>query len=74
MTYMVIGLGSMGKRRIRLLKKYLGEINLVGIDLNADRLNEVKEQFGIKTFESVEEAMAQSKIIGALVCTSPITH
>ena len=41
-TIAVIGLGSMGKRRIRLLKNQLGK-KVIGIDTNIERLTEVTE-------------------------------
>ncbi len=73
-TYMVIGLGSMGKRRIRLLQKNFIDIDIVGVDPKLDRLKEVHCDFGIKTFESINKALENRTIQGAFVCTSPITH
>ena len=57
MKIIVIGLGSMGKRRIRLLSdhKY---IELFGIDSQESRCQEVKEKFGIKCYESIAAAVA----------------
>ena len=42
MNIIVIGLGSMGKRRIRLMKKMKLPVDIVGIDSNQDRCNDVK--------------------------------
>ncbi|PCI27240.1 MAG: oxidoreductase [SAR324 cluster bacterium] len=74
MTYIVIGLGSMGKRRIRLLQENLVSLNLVGVDRNPDRLKEINKQFGIETFENIDQALQNREVKGALICTSPITH
>ena len=40
MKLLVIGLGSMGKRRIRLLKEYDSSIEIIGIDKQAIRRDE----------------------------------
>ena len=45
MNILVIGLGSMGKRRIRLIKELYPEFVIYGVDGRQDRCNEVKELF-----------------------------
>ena len=42
MKYLVIGLGSMGKRRVRNLLA-LGIINVAGFDIRKDRRQETKK-------------------------------
>lgn len=37
MKFLVVGLGSMGKRRIRLLKSNYNNIELIGVDTKEDR-------------------------------------
>jgi predicted dehydrogenase len=54
MKFVVIGLGSMGKRRIRCLKK-LGEEDIIGFDLRQDRCDEVSEKYGVKTLSNWKE-------------------
>ena len=54
MKIVVIGLGSMGKRRIRLIKELYPEYEIIGVDGREDRRNEASELFGISCFESVE--------------------
>ena len=57
MNFLVIGLGSMGKRRVRLLKKYIenrkddlcGEWKVAGVDSNPDRRKEAALQFHMET-------------------------
>lgn len=79
MKLLVIGLGSMGKRRIRLLKKYFiqeGTENwkICGVDNLEIRCKEVKETYGIDTFSSLEEAMESDVFDGAVISTSPLSH
>ena len=47
MKVLVIGLGSMGKRRIRNLLK-LGYKDIIGFDIRTDRINEVNKKYHIK--------------------------
>ena len=37
MKVLVVGLGSMGKRRIRLIRKYDPTITIIGVDTNATK-------------------------------------
>ena len=60
-TIAVIGLGSMGKRRIRLLKNQLGK-KVIGIDTNIERLTEVTEIFHIPCYSSIELAICCRRI------------
>lgn len=48
MTIQVIGLGSMGRRRIRCLQA-LGHTDIYGYDTREDRRNSAKNDYGIKT-------------------------
>lgn len=70
----VIGLGSMGKRRLRLLADFFPEIILIGVDSRKDRQEEVESIFNIKTFESLQEAVKEGQIEAVCICTSPISH
>lgn len=70
---LVIGLGSMGKRRIRLI----GEIDdcvVIGVDGKMERRREAEEKFGIRTYSTLEEALRNNKFNCAFVCTSPLSH
>ncbi len=48
MKFLIAGLGSMGKRRIRNLLA-LGERDIVGFDIRADRRQEALDRYGIRT-------------------------
>ncbi len=73
MKVIVIGLGSMGKRRIRLLLEHKN-IEIFGIDSQIERCNEVKEKFGLKCYASISDAVTAESIEAALICTSPLSH
>lgn len=73
MKIIVIGLGSMGKRRIRLLNEKT-DIQLFGIDSQESRCAEVKEKFGIKCYASVAEVCAEEHPDAAVISTSPLSH
>lgn len=82
MKFAVIGLGSMGKRRIRLLKEYIDELqtydrkewNIYGIDSREDRCAEVQSQYDIKAGKDLDKALEENKFDAAFVCTSPLSH
>lgn len=70
---LVIGLGSMGKRRIRLLMER-DDVIVCGVDGQAERCKETEEKFSIATYASIEEALQHQQIDCAFVCTSPLSH
>ena len=71
MKFLITGLGSMGKRRIRNLQ-YLGERDIIGFDLRKDRRKEAEEKYGITTFASINQAMEKNP--DALVISTPPNH
>ena len=73
MKIIVIGLGSMGKRRLRLLSER-NDVELVGIDSQESRCEEVKEKFGITCFKSIAEAVGAEDVEAAVISTSPLSH
>ena len=68
MRFLVVGLGSMGKRRIRNLQ-YLRAGEILGFDLRTDRREEAEKKYGIKTFGDFEKAMGENP--DALVISTP---
>jgi len=74
MNAIVIGLGSMGRRRIRLIKQYSSNIKIVGIDLNDNRRKISEEQFGIETDTDLKKVLDVNDINCAFICTSPLSH
>ncbi len=71
MRIVVIGLGSMGKRRIRLIKEMYTDYTIIGIDGRADRREEAINQFGIECTDSIGGI---GTVDCAFVCTSPLSH
>lgn len=73
MRVAVIGLGSMGKRRIRLIKQFRPDIEIVGIDMSQQRMDSAKKEFNIVCEESINKTMGKT-IDGVFVCSSPLSH
>lgn len=73
MSYLVIGLGSMGKRRVRNLKA-LGITGIAGLDPRADRRAEASEKYGIETFAGLEEALQKVEPQAFIISTPPDLH
>lgn len=74
MKIVVIGLGSMGKRRIRLLKKYDKELQISGVDLNEGRRKDCENIFNIETFVDLADIENVKNYDCVFVCTAPLTH
>ncbi len=54
--YLVVGLGSMGKRRVRCLKALgVESSNIYGMDIREDRCAEAVDQYGINIVKSADE-------------------
>lgn len=70
----VIGLGSMGKRRIRLIKENFPEINVVGIDNSDERCEEVKSLFNIDVYNDSNEFFNLDDFDAVFISTPPLTH
>jgi predicted dehydrogenase len=73
MKFLVIGLGSMGKRRIRNLRE-LGFFDISGLDSRSDRRDEVEDQYGIKAFADLNLALQDFNPDVFIICTSPDAH
>ncbi len=74
MNIVVIGLGSMGRRRIRLLKKHFTGNKVFGIEANQEKAEACQMEHGIETFCSLSEAKEAINIDCAFICTPPLTH
>ena len=69
MKIVVIGLGSMGKRRIRLIKELYPSYLIYGVDSREDRREEAKELFGIDSYIKISDV--SDDVTCAFVSTSP---
>lgn len=72
MKFLQIGLGSMGKRRIRNLQ-YLGYNDIVGFDLRKDRCEEASNLYGIKTIDAID-SVDWNEITHVVISTPPDQH
>ncbi len=70
MKILIIGLGSMGKRRLRLMKKIAPDAEYAGVDNKESR----RKESGILTFSSVDEALAEFNPKITIISTSPLSH
>ncbi|PRM96149.1 Gfo/Idh/MocA family protein [Aliarcobacter cryaerophilus] len=73
MRFLVIGLGSMGKRRVRNLIALGHKDNIAGFDLREDRRIEAKK-YEIDIFDDFEKAMNEFKPNAFLISTPPNLH
>lgn len=75
MDVLVVGLGSMGKRRIRLLQRFSVVEDIIGIDGRLDRRQEAKELYNCFVYDNMDDALSNHKNIKcAFICTSPLSH
>lgn len=75
MTLLIVGLGSMGKRRARLTHGIDAAIRVVGVDSNGERCDEaVRLGLVAAAYSTIGEAVAVEKPDAALVCTAPLSH
>ena len=72
MKFLVIGLGSMGKRRVRCLQA-LGFGDVLGVDPREDRRQEAARLYGIGTAAAVEPARLAG-VDAVIVSTPPDRH
>lgn len=73
MNVAIIGLGSMGKRRIRLLQENFKDVVIVGVDTNEERAKSIQKEFGIQYKNSIRQLTGE-QIDCAFVCTAPLSH
>ena len=75
MKLLIVGLGSMGKRRARLAKGIAAAIQIVGVDTAEGRRAEAKQlALADEAYPSIAEAVAAAHPDAALVCTAPLSH
>jgi len=72
MKYLVVGCGSMGKRRIGHLKQ-LSMDDVLCYDIRKDRRTEVEKIFGVKTTVNLDDALHQNPE-AIFICVPPASH
>lgn len=73
MKYLVIGLGSMGKRRVRNLQA-LGIEHVAGFDPRTDRRQEAQAKYEIPVYDTLEAAMQTFVPQTFVISTPPNLH
>ena len=73
MKFLVIGLGSMGRRRVRNLQA-LGIKDIAGFDIRVDRREDAKKKYGIAVFEALDDAMKIFSPQAFVISTPPDLH
>lgn len=74
MRIIVVGLGSMGKRRVRLLGNNFAEHQVAGVDQSESRRLETVEKFSIQVFADLMEGIREFQPEAAFICTPPLLH
>jgi len=69
---LIVGLGSMGQRRIRNLQE-LGYRQLIGFDIRDDRILKTRKKYKIKCFDSLRNALKE-KLALMIIATPPHLH
>lgn len=72
MKFLQVGLGSMGKRRIRNLQ-YLKAGEIIGFDIRDDRRKEAADKYKVRTFDDFDKAMAENPDV-FIISTGPAAH
>lgn len=73
MRFLVIGLGSMGKRRVRNLQA-LGHRDVAGFDPRVDRRNEATDKYGIAVYPDFAAAVEAFRPDALIISTAPEHH
>jgi len=69
----IVGLGSMGKRRIRILQQLFPSFSIIGFDTNNARCDETAKLYKIAVFNSFSDILIQNPD-AIFICTSPQYH
>jgi len=72
MKFLIIGLGSMGKRRIRNLQ-FLKQTEIIGFDLDENKRKESEKKYSIKTFKKFEDSLDENPDV-FIISTPPDLH
>lgn len=73
MNVLIVGLGSMGKRRARLIQGLGAGHRLFGVDSAPARQTEAAG-LGITAYGDMDEALAAGRYDAGFVCTAPLSH
>ncbi|MEA4952500.1 MAG: Gfo/Idh/MocA family oxidoreductase [Aminivibrio sp.] len=71
---LIVGLGSMGRRRLRLLSRFFPDLSLAVVDCREERREFVAREFDCLTFDGFREALESFAPQSLIVSTSPEAH
>lgn len=75
MSYLVVGQGSMGKRRVRcLMKNKVPADEIVVFDFREDRLKQAQEEFGVRTLKDIDTALRDPELKAVIVSVPGFAH
>lgn len=74
MKFLVIGLGSMGKRRVRNLKRIDSGFEIFGLDPREDRRKEALEKYQICTYSTIEDVPSLETFDAFVISVAPDKH
>ena len=72
LTFLIVGLGSMGKRRIRNLRAN-GEGKIIGFDIRIDRRKETETKYKIQIIDDFK-ILSPDDFDVVIISTSPEAH
>lgn len=72
LKFLILGLGSMGKRRIRNLL-FNGERDIIGFDILPEKADEAKQKYGINIIGNFKDISAKDFDV-MIISTSPDAH
>lgn len=72
LTFLIVGLGSMGKRRVRNLL-FNGQRQIIGFDIRPDRMKEAEAKYGIETIANLNKLSDKDYDV-LIISTPPDQH
>lgn len=74
MKVLIVGLGSMGKRRIRMLLRLMPSNCIFGVDTQQARRDEVSQLYEVASYDDLQNAFSAQTFDCGFICTSPLGH
>ena len=72
-SILIVGCGSIGERHLRCFQR-TGRATVTACDNHASLLARIKEQYAVRAFASLDEALAESRFDAAVICTPAPWH
>ena len=73
MKFVIVGLGSMGKRRLRNLEA-LGYSEVCGVEVSQERIRYADQSLGLRVYPDLELAINEESPDLVVICTPPDRH